>query len=214
MGNASKSAIISATAMLTFAFGAAPAQAQNSSDFDFTTPAPATVTTGGAQVLTTANGWQQTVALEKLSEATILSYENIAHGFDINAAIAKALSEVGTSRATGWNMPGECIMSTQRWVRAGGGNWSGSGTPVSNYVGATRVPLAALKPGDVIQYEHLTFPHSWATGVHTMLVTGVNTDGTIDIVQSNVPAGSGLVTVEKNFVINPPAGFQAVGWRF
>lgn len=136
------------------------------------------------------------------------------HGFDVDAAIALAQQEVGTSRATGWSQPGECIMSAQRWVRAGGGNWLGGGTPVTNYDTAARLPVSQAQPGDIIQYEHMLAPHAWVSGVHTLMITGVNGDGTFSIIQSNVPFGSGLVTEVESWTPEAPFGFQAVAWRF
>lgn len=65
------------------------------------------------------------------------------------------------------------------------------GDPVSNYRNATRVTLEQVQPGDVIQYENIAFPTSWLTGVHTLLVAGVNDDGTLHIVESNNPGRSG-----------------------
>lgn len=138
----------------------------------------------------------------------------VAHGFDVGAAVAAAEAELGTSRATGWNAPGECISSAKRWVHAGGGAWNGHTNPVANYVGAVQVPLSRAEAGDVVQYEYVASPTSWATGVHTMLITGRNDDGTFTIVQSNIPYGSGLVTKEESWLPKPPKGFRAVVWRF
>ena len=55
------------------------------------------------------------------------------------AAINAALADVGNSYATGWNQPGECLVSVRRWL-AGGINF-GYGGPNSGYVasGATQV---------------------------------------------------------------------------
>src|SRR5436190_1250282 len=45
-----------------------------------------------------------------------------------NARVADmGLSEIGTRRATGWNQPGECIKSVQRWVNNAGGSFGGGG---------------------------------------------------------------------------------------
>ena len=86
--------------------------------------------------------------------------------------------------------------------------------PVSNYTGATRLTIDYAQPGDIVQYENIDYPTSWVSGVHTLLIVGVNGDGTFDIVQSNIPGGSGLVTEVTDWVPAPPAGFQAVVWRF
>lgn len=205
-----KAFIVSLVSSVTFALGAAPAVAMAPVE-DFS-PAAVLPTTTVAQTLETTT--------EELAGATIdsvLEIEEVAkvpHNFDVEATIALAESEIGTSRPTGWNQPGECIMSTQRWIRAGDGAWTGSGDPVANYTGATRMTLETAAPGDVIQYEYASSPTSWVTGVHTVLITEVNTDGTFTIIQSNSPGGSGLVTQEKNWTPELPAGFQAAVWRF
>lgn len=55
-----------------------------------------------------------------------------AQNFD-NARVADyALAELGTSRPTGWNQPGECIVSAQRWV-ANAGGYFGKGGVISGY---------------------------------------------------------------------------------
>lgn len=213
MKKAPKAFIVAAVALLTAAFGTSPAlAADNSYNFaDGASYVPAALT---GQSLVTTDESLITESLTALVDATAVDQAELTHGFDVEATIAAAKSEVGTSRPTGWSAPGECIMSAQRWILAGGGAWTGSGSPVNNYVGATRLPLSAALPGDIIQYEYIASPHSWATGVHTVLVTGVNDDGTLDIIQSNSPGGSGLVTEVKSFTVEPPAGFQAVVWRF
>ena len=132
----------------------------------------------------------------------------------MEAAIALAESEIGTSRPTGWDAPGECISSVHRWVTAGGANWTGSGNPVDNYRGATRLSIADAQPGDIVQYENIEFPTSWVSGVHTVLITERHDDGTFTIIESNNPAGSGLVSKNTKWTPEPPAGFQAVVWRF
>jgi len=44
-----------------------------------------------------------------------------AQNFD-NARVADCgLAELGTTRPTGWDQPGECIKSVQRWVAEAGG---------------------------------------------------------------------------------------------
>lgn len=136
------------------------------------------------------------------------------HGFNVEAAIQSALAEEGTSRPTGWNGEGECIMSVKRWVTAGGANWTGGGTPTGNYAGATAHPVEESLPGDVIQYHLASSPDSWTEGIHTVLVTAVNGDGTLSIVESNNPTGSGLVTATAHWTPAPPPGFIAVAYRF
>ncbi|MBL3688014.1 lipase [Leucobacter zeae] len=208
-----KTFIVGLISAVTFAVGAAPAMAEQPIE-DFSAAASAvqpaspisqTLDTGGAPVL----------AGEQIdSVLTIEKIADVPAGFDVEAAIELAESEIGTSRPTGWSAPGECIMSAQRWIRAGGGAWTGGGDPVSNYDNATRVTLANAQPGDIIQYENIASPTSWVTGVHTVMITGVNDDGTFTIIQSNSPGGSGLVTQEEDWTPAPPAGFQAAVWRF
>lgn len=206
-----KAFIVTMVSTLIFVFGAAPANATPLPNPLEITPfeqqAPA-----AAQQLNTSFSETDDLALETLRVMSDVAAT--PHNFDVDATIALALSEVGTSRATGWNQPGECLVAAQRWILAGGGNWVGSGDPVNNYRGATRLPVSAALPGDVIQYEHIASPTSWVSGVHTVLVTGVNPDGTLSIVESNNPGGSGLVTKTDSWLAAPPAGFQAVAWRF
>lgn len=206
-----KAFIVTMVSTLVFVFGAAPANATPMPNpleiIPLEQQAPA-----AAQQLNTSLSETDDLALETLRVMSDVAAT--PHNFDVDATIALALSEVGTSRATGWNQPGECLVAAQRWILAGGGNWTGSGDPVNNYQGATRLPVSAALPGDVIQYEHIASPTSWVSGVHTVLVTGVNADGTLSIVESNNPGGSGLVTKTDSWVATPPAGFQAVAWRF
>ncbi|WP_053352078.1 hypothetical protein [Leucobacter musarum] len=212
MNLSAKAFVVGLVSTVTFALGAAPAVADAPLE-DFSSPAasvqPATAVS--QQLDTTAE------ALAGTSIDSVLEIEEVSkvpHNYDVKAAIALAKSEVGTSRPTGWSAPGECIMSAQRWLLAGGAAWTGSGDPVNNYKGATRMTLADADAGDIIQYEYTSSPTSWVTGVHTVLITAVNDDGTFDIVQSNSPGGSGLVTEETNWTPAPPAGFTAAVWRF
>ena len=207
-----KATVVTLIALVTLAFGIAPANALPQPGPQFEEVAaiqPATT----SQSLSAGNNSVETKSLDTLLELSDAS--NITHNYDVEAAIAAARSEIGTSRPTGWSAPGECIMSVIRWVEgAGGANWNGGGDPVSNYNGATRLTIEYALPGDIVQYESIDYPTSWVSGVHTLLITGVNGDGTFEIVQSNIPGGSGLVTEVKDWVPEPPAGFQAVVWRF
>ncbi len=213
MNVSAKVFVVGLVSSVTFAVGAAPAAAEVPLE-SFSSPAAAVqpVTTVSQQLDTTED------ALAGASIESVLQMEqevsSVPHGYDVEAAIELAKSEIGTSRPTGWNAPGECIMSAQRWVKAGNGAWTGSGDPVANYTGATRMSLADAEPGDIIQYEYTTSPTSWVTGVHTVLITEVNDDGTFTIIQSNSPGGSGLVTEETDWTPAPPEGFTAAVWRF
>ncbi|CAL9463456.1 hypothetical protein SUDANB95_02670 [Actinosynnema sp. ALI-1.44] len=71
-----------------------------------------------------------------------------------NALIAdKGLAELGTSRPTGWDQPGECVKSVQRWVAAAGGSFPSGGGVIGGYTaaGAAPVTLAQAVKGDVVQ---------------------------------------------------------------
>ncbi|WP_246054594.1 lipase [Klugiella xanthotipulae] len=206
---------------VTFALTASPATAAVSSGSDFFSlddAAAAASVTQALDVSSTTTNSDISVDLETFNVIVDgLSANGISsagHNFDVQATIDQAISEIGSSRQTGWGMPGECIISAKRWILAGGGNWTGSGSPVANYVGAAKVPLDQLAPGDVIQYQYSSAPAVWATGVHTVLVVGVNDDGTLNIIESNNPAGSGRVQAQKNWKPQPPSDFEAVGWRF
>ncbi len=209
-----KALVVTLVSLVTLAFGIAPATAlpeQTAPQFDEVAAVqPATQT---SQSFSAGANSMETKSLDTLLQQS--EYGNAPHSYNVEAAIAQARSEIGTSRPTGWSAPGECIMSVIRWVEgAGGANWVGGGDPVSNYTGATRLTMAYAQPGDIVQYESIDYPTSWVSGVHTLLVVGVNGDGTFDIVQSNIPGGSGLVTEVKDWVPAPPSGFQAVVWRF
>lgn len=203
--------VVTLIASVTFALGAAPASAIDRFDAEPVAAATPTVQISEQSLSTETSN----AALAPINSVLTLSENtSAAHGFDVEATIAAATAEIGTSRATGWGQPGECIVSAQRWVRAGGGAWTGGGDPVANYVGATRLSIADAEPGDIVQYEHLSSPTSWVSGVHTVLITGKNDDGTFKIIESNNPTGSGLVQADDEWLPKPPDGFQAVVWRF
>lgn len=130
------------------------------------------------------------------------------------AAAQAALSEVGTARATGWNAPGECLVSVRRWLGAGGITF-GYGDVHSGYVnsGAREISWGDIQVGDVIQYENVYTPDGWIGGIHTMLVVAL-TNGQATIVESNNPEGSGYVSKRENWSPTPPAGFRAAIWHF
>lgn len=205
-----KAFIVALIPTITFALVATPANAVAP-----TAPAafalPKTTVTEAPQSLSAAHA-NDNPALATLAKADDAA--NIPHGFNVAATIALAESEVGTSRPTGWNAPGECISSAYRWIRAGGGAWVGSSNPVANYEGAARLTIAEALPGDIVQYEYIASPTSWVSGVHTVLITERHSDGTFTIIESNNPAGSGLVSKNTRWVPVPPPGFEAVVWRF
>lgn len=134
--------------------------------------------------------------------------------FDVQAAIKAATAELGKSFSTGWNKPGECLVAAKRWITAGKGSWSGGGTPIGNYGNAKEVEYKNAAPGDVIQYLYTSNPESWVKGVHTILVTANNGDGTLQIIEANNPGGSGLVSENKSWTPAPPKGFEYKVFRF
>lgn len=140
--------------------------------------------------------------------------QNTATGWK-KKAIENARSEMGQTFPTGWDAPGECIKAVQRWINNAGGHF-GVGGVRSGYVnsGAQEIPWNQVQSGDVVQYENQTDPELFASGVHTMLVEYVNKDGTINVVECNVPGGSGLVGARTNLTNAAPAGWRAVVWRF
>lgn len=211
MPTPAKPLVVTLIASVTFALGAAPANALPEMNFE---PAAATApaVTVAEQTLSTE---ADAASLAPINSVLELSENSTAgHNFDVNKTIAAATAEIGTSRATGWGQAGECIVSAQRWVRAGGGAWTGGGDPVSNYNGAIRLSIADAEPGDIVQYEYITSPTSWVSGIHTVLITGKNDNGTFKIIESNNPTGSGLVQADNNWLPKPPSGFQTVVWRF
>ena len=205
---AGKTFIVSLVSALTISLGTTPALA---APFSLATESESAAAIG--QQLNTEAILGQSQTLDDMLQVVDIASAP-SHGYDVEATVAAAEAEIGTSRATGWGMPGECIISAKRWVHAGGGAWTGSGSPVANYVGATRLSLDLVERGDVIQYEHLYAPHAWVMGVHTVLVTDVHDDGTFTIIESNNPFGSGFVSKAEHWTPSPPPGFQAVAWRF
>lgn len=131
-------------------------------------------------------------------------------------AITAALADVGNRYPTGFGQRGECVVAIQTWFNGNGGYFATGNGVHANYVlsQATEVKWNQVKPGDVIQYENLLTPEGWIAGVHTMLVTKVNKNGTVDIVESNNPGGTGLVGTRKNVKPEAPPNFRTVVWRF
>lgn len=210
MPHPAKPLTVALVSAVVFAFGAAPATAAEPLE-SFTAQA-AVSEPEVSQTLKAITGGLEGQALDVLTQ--IGDVAALPAGFDVATAIELAESEVGTSRPTGWDQPGECISSVHRWVTAGGAAWTGAGNPVAVYEGATRLNMSSAQPGDIVQYEHLLYPTSWVTGVHTVLITEVHGDGTYTIIESNNPGGSGLVSKNTSWVPEPPEGFQAVVWRF
>lgn len=130
-------------------------------------------------------------------------------------AAKAALADVGNTYPTGWGAQGECLVSVRRWLNAGGISFAVGG-PHSGYTasGAVEVPWSSVQVGDVVQYENTLSPDAWLTGVHTVFVVGVN-NGSVQIVESNNPGGSGYVSTTTGWIPSPyMANFRAVVWRF
>ncbi|WP_086315211.1 peptidoglycan DL-endopeptidase CwlO [Enterococcus sp. 7F3_DIV0205] len=126
-----------------------------------------------------------------------------------------ALNAVGQTNPTGWGQSGECIVAVQNWLNAAGIRFSPGG-PHSGYTqsGAVQVSWSDVQVGDVVQYENSLSPDAWLDGVHTVLVVGVN-GSSVQIVESNNPAGSGYVSTTTGWTPSPyAANFRAVVWRF
>ena len=144
-----------------------------------------------------------------------------AQSFDQTRAASIGVSEDGTSRPTGFGMPGECVESVRRWIEGAGGRLASGSGPYQNYVNSpanliatgTSSTVEQARRGDVIQYTYDANRDLWADGIHTVLVVDNNGDGTLRIVQSNVPAGSGRVSVDDRWRPAPPVGFTPYLWR-
>ncbi len=130
-----------------------------------------------------------------------------------NARIADVgLRYVGQSRPTGWDQPGECIKWVQAWVREAGGRMNGGG-PVTAYTSSPAMEVSAQDAtrGDVFQ---ISIDDTYSGSPHTgVLLGGRNGDGTFDVVEGNVPAGSGRVRTSRRSLA-PPARHQLRFWRF
>ncbi|MDA9471295.1 coiled-coil domain-containing protein [Enterococcus sp. 5H] len=138
---------------------------------------------------------------------------------EVSAAKKKAaqiaLNSVGQTNPTGWGQSGECIVAVQNWLNAAGIRFTPGG-PHSGYTqsGAVQVSWSDVQVGDVVQYENSLSPDAWMDGVHTVLVVGVN-GNSVQIVESNNPAGSGYVSTTTGWTPSPyAANFRAVVWRF
>ncbi|MBO6438763.1 lysozyme family protein [Enterococcus faecalis] len=131
-------------------------------------------------------------------------------------AVELAVKDVGQSFTTGWGQRGECIVAVQGWINGAKAGTFRPGGVRTGYLqsGAKEVAWNQAKSGDVIQYENLGNPDLFDVGVHTMLVESVNKDGTINVVESNNPGGSGLVGQRKGVTNRAPSGWRAVVWRF
>lgn len=158
-----------------------------------------------------------------LSALAVTATPAIAQNFT-NARVADAgLSEVGTRRATGWNQPGECIKSVQRWVAAAGGSFGGGGV-LSGYRNSGAAQLGNLNQavkGDVFQRTDGN-DGDWGYA-HTVVVVQNYNNGHFWIVQSNAPGtvngswrndSAGLVTENRDWTPTSPAGWYWTAFRF
>lgn len=139
-----------------------------------------------------------------------------AQDFD-NARVADcALAELGTVRPTGWDQPGECIKSAQRWVTEAGGCFAEGGV-LSGYInsGAVQVSAGQATKGDIVQWTNGN-DSDWSHP-HTVCVVQNYGNGRYWIVQSNWDF-PGLVSQNLNWDPNPEdygrSGYYATFWRF
>ncbi|MBP1047145.1 lysozyme family protein [Enterococcus sp. BWM-S5] len=131
-------------------------------------------------------------------------------------ALKNARNDIGNTYPTGWGNRGECMVAVQMWINGvRQGSWIPGGVR-TGYLqsGAIEVPWTSAKSGDVIQYESLSSPDTFAVGVHTMFVEKINSDGSIHVIESNVPGGSGLVGERTVKQSDAPSGWRSVVWRF
>jgi uncharacterized protein YukE len=136
-----------------------------------------------------------------------------------NSAIAAAAeSELRThpgAMATGWNQPGECMVSAQRWVEEAGGHVNRNGQVAGSYSGvAAQVPLAQAQRGDIIQYVDPANPNGDWEHVHTLVITGPGSSpGTFNIIERNYDFHGGIREV-TNWTPKPAAGWEARAYRY
>jgi hypothetical protein len=134
-----------------------------------------------------------------------------------NARIADCgLAELGTVRPTGWDQPGECLKSVQRWVGQAGG-YFGPGGVISGYVesGAVQIGAGEATRGDIIQWTNGN-DGDWSLP-HTACIVENNHDGTYWVVHSNWDA-KGLVSETRAWNPDPASigrnGWYPTYWRF
>lgn len=134
-----------------------------------------------------------------------------AGGFDSSRIADFGLAELGTTRALGWNQPGECIVSMARWLSAAGGTWAGGGV-ISSYQrsGGDSIALGSVVMGDVLQRTNGD-DQNWDR-VHTVVVVQNYGNGTYWVVQSNANF-DGKVTENRAWTPTSPAGWYWMGWR-
>ena len=131
----------------------------------------------------------------------------------IATAAERELREHPGAFRTGWSAPGECIMSTRRWVSEAGGQ-VGAGGNASSYQGvASEVPGDQAARGDVIQYVDPNAPDAFNDGVHTVVVVGRNEDGSLQIIERNFDLNGGIRRVDA-WEPKPPAGWEARVYRY
>lgn len=139
-----------------------------------------------------------------------------AQDFDNSRIADCGLAELGTTRQTGWDQPGECVKSVQRWVAQAGGYFGYGGT-ISGYTnsGAVRISAVEARKGDIIQWTNGN-DGDWSCP-HTACIVRNNKDGTFWVVHSNWDA-KGLVSQTKRWDPNPEsigrAGWYPMYWRF
>jgi uncharacterized protein YukE len=135
-----------------------------------------------------------------------------------NSKIAEAaeaeLAQHPAPMATGWNAPGECMVSAQRWVEAAGGRVNRNGEVAGSYGGvATQVPLDQAQRGDIIQYLDPAAPNTDWAHVHTVVVVGTNADGSLRVIERNFDLAGGI-RPDNNWRPSPAPGWEARDYRY
>jgi hypothetical protein len=139
-----------------------------------------------------------------------------ANNFDNAKIVEAAVAENGKKFATGWGMPGECMVAAQRWANnANGGKnvWNHARNGVISIYqdsGAMEVSLDKLRPGDILQKASAgsDADTNW-TYVHTMIFRGYGSSGMVNIVDANRNY-DGTVRVTDNYSLYAQKGWQ---WR-
>ena len=149
--------------------------------------------------------------------AALASYsrgpQNVSNS-QIAAAAERELQQNPGQLATGWNQPGECMTSAQRWVEAAGGTVNRNGEVAGSYSGVSaQVPLAQAQRGDIIQYVDPANPNGDWAHVHTVVVVGGNPTSGFTIIERNYDL-KGSIREVSGWQPHPAAGWEARAYRY